>query len=236
MSLLTFTTSIATVLKRPSKIIKSPYVADIEIDGIEYLAHTPGLHLGGQIVPGSTVYVQKSKESSKTDYKIVSVLVDNTFVCAQPLYANYIFEKAVQLHLLDDFKNYKTIQREVKLETDHRVDFKIDDNFIEVKCVVCKNENCAIFPVGGQPKLYEGHKTISPRAIKHIKKMNELENAYIYFIILRNDCDSFKPNLEKDPYFCKVLSEADNVTFRCFDVTVSHSEIKFGKMIQPNLT
>lgn len=195
------------------------------------MAHTPGLHLGGQIVEGSEVYVEKSKESSKTDYKIISVLIDGTYICAQPIYANYIFEKVIKEGILEEFKDYKEIRREVMIEKDHRVDFMVDNNYIEVKSVVCKEGKCGIFPVGGQLKKYENNKTISPRAIKHIRKMNELENSYIYFIILRNDCNEFQGNTKKDPYFCEVLNNATNVKVRCFDVCVSETDIKFGKLI-----
>jgi len=232
MSLLTFNTIRAKVLKRPSRKIKSPYVADIEIEGVEYLAHTPGLHLGGQIVSGSDVYVEKSKESSKTDYKIISVLIDDTYICAQPIYANYIFEQVIKDKLLDEFKGYTSLKREVMIEKDHRVDFMIDDKYVEVKSVVCRQNDIGIFPVGGIPKKYEGHKTISPRAIKHIKKLNELPNSYIYFIILRNDCNSFSGNKELDSYFCETLKESRNIKIRCFDVNVYQNKITFGKEIQ----
>ena len=234
MELLKYDTIEAVVKKRPSSKIKSPYVADIIIENETYLAHTPGLHLGGQIVEGSIVYVQKSNEKSKTDYKIICVKVETpeTFVCAQPLYANYIFEKAVELGQIEEFKNYKKLQREVTLEKGHRVDFKIDDALIEVKSVVCKEDTTGIFPVGGLLKKYdETHKTISPRAIKHIKNLNELENTYIYFIILRGDCDGFQPNYKKDPYFAEVLNNAKNVKIRCFYVNVTDKNITYGANI-----
>ena len=31
------------IVKRPSQFCKTPYVADIEMDGTSYLAHTPAL-------------------------------------------------------------------------------------------------------------------------------------------------------------------------------------------------
>lgn len=234
MELITYETIRAVVKKRPSEKIKSPYVADIIIEDKTYLAHTPGLHLGGQIVEGSIVYVQKSNEKSKTDYKIICVFVDGTFVCAQPLYANYIFEKAVEAKQIEEFQNYKKLKREVTVEKGHRVDFKIDNSYIEVKSVVCKEENTAIFPVGGVLKKIEDteYKTISPRAIKHILNLDKMENTYLYFVILRNDCTEFTPNYKKDPYFSYVLNNTKNITIRCFYVNVSKHNITFGDMIE----
>lgn len=233
MELISYETIRAVVKKRPSEKIKSPYVADIVIEDKSYLAHTPGLHLGGQIVEGSIVYVQKSNEKSKTDYKIICVLIDDTFVCAQPLYANYIFEKAVKGRQIEEFLNYSILKREVTVEKGHRVDFEIDGSYVEVKSVVCKEEDTAIFPVGGILKKIEGtnNKTISPRAIKHIQKLDSIPNSYIYFIILRGDCKKFQPNYKKDPYFAYVLKNTSNIKIRCFYVNVTENNISYGDII-----
>ena len=59
----------ATVLKRPSASIKSPYVADIQFeDGSLALCHTPGQSCSGLVVPGRVIYVSKGKEGSKTGW------------------------------------------------------------------------------------------------------------------------------------------------------------------------
>lgn len=235
--LISFNTIQAIVKKRPSKIIKSPYVADIEIDGVEYLAHTPGLHLGGQIVEGSVVFVQTSNPNCSTHYKIISVLINNTFICAQPTLANDIFSQAVKLKLLPEFQEFHSFQREVHIEKGHRIDFKIDENYIEVKSVVCANDDTAIFPVGGKLKQYDGFKTISERAVKHLKCLTNMslngKTCYLYFVILRNDCNRFQPAIDKDPYFCEMLSKAydNNVIIKCFDVNVSQNDISFNKII-----
>ena len=57
------------VEKRPSKHIKSPYVADIWIDGKEFLGHTPALGCCGLVNAGSTVYAYEL-EGKKCDYRI----------------------------------------------------------------------------------------------------------------------------------------------------------------------
>ena len=234
--LLEYCTRPARVLKRPSSRIKSPYVADIQFkDEIqEYLAHTPGLHLGGQIVKNSEVFVSENAQG-KTDHKIICVKINEIYICAQPLYANTIFEKAFYENLLPEFHQCHQLRKEVRLEKDHRIDFVIDDTFyIEVKCVVCKEDTTAIFPVGGQPKKItieeQEHKTISPRAIKHIQKLNLIQNSFIFFVVLRNDCDQFSPNTRIDPLFSRMLSESE-IQLRAFDVNVSKDGIEFGKYL-----
>ena len=59
----------AEVLHRPSKTIKSPYVADICLeDGTLALCHTPGLSCCGLVSTGRTIYVSKSQAKCKTAY------------------------------------------------------------------------------------------------------------------------------------------------------------------------
>ena len=57
------------VTHRPSKKVKSPYVADaINKDGDEFLVHTPGLGLADQCLPGSKIFATPSNNvNSKTD-------------------------------------------------------------------------------------------------------------------------------------------------------------------------
>ena len=58
-----------TLNNRPSKIIKSPYVADaVTKSGKKVLVHTPFLNLGEQCKSKSKIYATLSNESSKTDF------------------------------------------------------------------------------------------------------------------------------------------------------------------------
>jgi len=63
------------IIQRPSKKIKSPYVADVMVGNEEYLAHCPSLGLCGMITKGSLVFMTESSTNTKTDFKIHCVLV-----------------------------------------------------------------------------------------------------------------------------------------------------------------
>ena len=85
------------ILHRPSKKIKSPYVADaVNKNGDEFLVHTPGLGLADQCLPGSKIFATPSKsKSSKTDYIAQSVSVNErnygkTLIGANPHTAELI--------------------------------------------------------------------------------------------------------------------------------------------------
>jgi len=60
----------ATVLCRPSKRVRSPYIADIELDdGTIGLCHTPGLGCAGLVAPGKRIYVSENYDTEiKTNW------------------------------------------------------------------------------------------------------------------------------------------------------------------------
>lgn len=86
----------ATVLARPSRTNKSPYLADIHTeDGTICMAHTPALGCCGLIAPGALVWVMPSTGSGKTVSKYTIYLVeltDGTRICAHPTVANEVAE------------------------------------------------------------------------------------------------------------------------------------------------
>ena len=60
----------ATVLRRPSMRIRSPYIADIQLDdGTLALCHTPGMSCSGLVAPGKHIYVSENMDDTiKTDW------------------------------------------------------------------------------------------------------------------------------------------------------------------------
>ena len=69
-----------TLIKRPSATIRSPYVADVKIQGKKdtVLAHAPALDVGGLCFPGSDVYVLERPPGGKTSHSI-------ELVCGDPI-------------------------------------------------------------------------------------------------------------------------------------------------------
>lgn len=142
----------ADVIKRPSKNIKTPYVADIIHGETEYLAHTPALGCCGLADVGATVLVAPSKnKKSKCDYTVyLSKFVDkihpdkHVLVGIHPKLAEYLVESALKQNLLSKLPNIRCYKREtvIKLENtlDSRFDFSgIDENgcpfLLEIKNV-----------------------------------------------------------------------------------------------------
>eukprot|EP01026_Neomeris_dumetosa_P059857 TRINITY_DN56091_c0_g2_i1.p1 TRINITY_DN56091_c0_g2~~TRINITY_DN56091_c0_g2_i1.p1 ORF type:complete len:353 (+),score=29.80 TRINITY_DN56091_c0_g2_i1:1-1059(+) len=154
------------VIKRPSAQIRTPYVADVQIDNKEIvMAHTPALDCAGMIVPDATVYmtqnqVEGKKSSQKTSHSVKLGLekrengMPSVLVGAHPSLAEKIVQQALEKRLLKDLGQYHLIEQE-KTFKNMRVDFVLTQNteqtpqniLLEVKNVVC-----ADYPEGQVPE------------------------------------------------------------------------------------
>ena len=115
------------VTARPSKQIKSPYVADCVVDGqgdTSVLCHCPSLGLGGLISAGESVLLLKSESAkASTAYKVEVALEETcnqnqestapTQVLSNPLLCEKLAEKALELNLLPSFSQHSPV---VKIE------------------------------------------------------------------------------------------------------------------------
>ena len=140
----------AEIICRPSKKNKSPYLADILIDGQNEMAHTPALGLSGLICSGKKIRVKpincdkNTKRCSK--YTVEKVLVEEpeisnnkTWVGANPVRANEIFKNTIKKKIFKNLKDITITNQEYTI-LDSRLDFRgIDEKnnevFMEVKNV-----------------------------------------------------------------------------------------------------
>ena len=135
------------ILHRPSKKIKSPYVADaINKDGDEFLVHTPGLGLADQCLPGSKIFATPSKnKSSKTDYIVQSVSVNEkdygkTLIGANPHTAELIGKEILKSSLWNPYPNFKVCNKKpahIKYLGDIYLKAQNRYIIIEMKNVIC---------------------------------------------------------------------------------------------------
>lgn len=141
----------ALVINRPSKKIKSPYLADIKLFDdannlidIEHLAHSPTLGCNGMITSNVIVYVTENNdekdEKRKSKYTIFNIQISHPeiIIGVHPMTANAIFENILKNNIIDELKNAINIKREVKI-LNSRIDFYCEIEgkkiFLEVKNV-----------------------------------------------------------------------------------------------------
>jgi len=207
----------AKVLSRPSKKIKSPYLADILINNKEYICHSAPLGCSGHIVEGSIVWVlEKENSKTKSTHQIYLIEENETLIGCHPLVANKIAHQLLSKQLV--LPNIMNIIPENTIN-DCRFDFiaKCDEKMtiIEVKSVpiadyfdgtskevkeylkknVEPTEKIAIFPyctTAGKRKLSK--EPLSERALKHVESLTNLSRSYkcvLLFIVQRNDVSKF---------------------------------------------
>jgi sugar fermentation stimulation protein A len=216
----------STIINRPSKIIKSPYMADVEVNTKNVLAHSPSLGLCGLITTNSIIMLSTyttntPNKNRKSNYTIELVQTINNknkkiWIGSNSVFANKIF--SIFLSKFEDFKNFSIEKAEVKIYNS-RLDFCLVNNnkklFVEVKSVPLVSYNSelkqiyATFPDGYKKKQ---DLCISDRAYKHLEDLIKLKKegyrTSLVFIVQRSDAEYFSPNYEKDKCYSNKLKEA----------------------------
>jgi len=139
-----------TVIKRPSKFIKSPYVADVIPLGLndEVLAHTASLGCCGLADINATILMSlvpnsKSKNKNvdklKCEYRVyLSVLREKNveiIVGIHPKLAEELTETALKCNYLSKLQNVKTYRRETAIFVEGKVDSRFDFSGIDENSV-----------------------------------------------------------------------------------------------------
>lgn len=140
----------AVVVARPSKVVRTPYVADIRFPGDEmvYQAHAPSLGCSGLVEVGSHVYVNgkppSPKEKAKTTHTVYGTVVHGGYrVGVNPMVANRMVRSIIEAGLTEEWRTLgggvASIQSEV-VAGDSRVDLYVTHKdgsrtWVEVKNV-----------------------------------------------------------------------------------------------------
>ena len=128
-----------TVTKRPSKLIKSPYVADVSLqDGTEVLAHCASLGCCGLSDNGATILMgpspkpKKNKDENKlkcTFAVYLAVLKEKNqinIIGIHPKLAEKLVHSAITNNCLSTLKNIQSIKAERKMFIPDKVDSRFD--------------------------------------------------------------------------------------------------------------
>jgi len=129
------------VIKRPSKYIKTPYVADIMCDNDEVLAHTASLGCCGLADINAFVLMSvspetknrpkpKNKANMKCSHTVyLSVLKEKNneqIIGIHPKLAETLTEEALKANLLTRLQNIKRYKRETTIYIKDKIDSRFD--------------------------------------------------------------------------------------------------------------
>jgi len=171
-----------SVVKRPSKIIKSPYVADVNINNTEFLAHTAALGCCGLCDTGASILLaplnntsKKPKKNKEDTIKCVysaqlSVIIEKgneIIIGIHPKLAEQLVENCLIKNYLSCLQDCKKYRRETALFVENKVDSRFDFTGMD------KNNIPFIMEVKNVPLAdYED------LCLKDRKKMNYDERSY----------------------------------------------------------
>lgn len=191
----------ATFKNRPNR-----FIAEVEIDGKEEIAHVPNTGRCRELlIPGVTVYLEPSDNPKrKTRFSLHFVENRNELVSLYSQEANSIVFEAIKSGKIKELSGYLIHERE-KTIGNSRIDIHLANNkeecFVEVKGVTLIKDDVAQFPDAP-----------TERGAKHLKELINIKKsgnrAVVFFLIQHPAGNAFRPNWEGDSNFSRTLAEA----------------------------
>lgn len=212
------------------------FLADVVLaDGTETTAHVPnpGAMLG-LTAPGLPVWLSRSADPKrKLPLTLEMVEHDGRLVGVNTMNPNRIAEAAIAAGAIPELAGYDLMRREVRYDTDSRIDILLTCDgrppaWVEVK-------NCHFLR---QPGLAEFPDCNTVRGVKHLKALERMaaagDRAVMLFVIQRMDCEAFDTADDIDRAYGPALREAASrgVEVLCYGCHLSPDAILLDRPIR----
>jgi sugar fermentation stimulation protein A len=210
------------------------FFIDVKIGSNIVTAHCPNTgSMLGLLKKGNRVWLSKSDDLNRKLKFTVQIIEDRkTKVGINTHLTNKIVLNSLLAREIKDFRNFRTIRREVKFGENTRFDFLLINGnkkvFIEVKNVtLSRHKGIAEFP-----------DAVTSRGLKHIKELlnakKEGYDIYLFYVVQRDDCNKFDLAKDIDPEYCELLVKAvkKKLKILCFDCKFSSKGIKLNREIK----
>jgi len=221
-------TQTGTLIKRYKR-----FLADIQLeDGSIVTAHTPNSgSMMGCAVPGSSAILSRSDTPGRK-YPLTweLVRVNGVWIGINTGYPPKLVKEGIENGTVSELQGYESIRPEVKCG-DSRLDLFLDGGpspcWVEVKNVTLIENSRALFP-----------DAVTTRGQKHLRELQRLvrqgERGVIFYVIQREDAESFAPADMIDPEYGRLLREvmSDGVEALAYRAMVSPAEIKLTNRLQ----
>ena len=210
------------------------FFVDVKLKDKIVTAHCPNTgSMSGLLNKNNKVWITKSLNLKRKLKFTLQIIEDkNSKVGVNTHLTNKIVFDALQKNLIKNFNKNVKIAREKVFGTNTRFDFFLKDknnkSFLEVKNVTLKRRNgIAEFP-----------DSITTRGTKHLNELINATkkgfNAYLLFLIQREDCSKFEIAKDIDIEYSKALTKAvkHNVKILCYDCKFSSKGIVLNNKIR----
>ena len=210
------------------------FFVDIKIGKSIITAHCPNTgSMMGLLKKGNKVWLSETNNPKrKLKYSLQIIEDQKSKIGINTHLTNKIVLDALNKGTIKDFKNLDSIKKEVKFGQNTRFDFllskKNKKTFVEVKNVTLSRKN----------QIAEFPDAITIRGLKHIKELLNAKkkgfDAYLLFVIQRNDCNKFEIAKDIDPEYCELLIKAvkKNLKILCYDCKFSSKGIELNRNIE----
>lgn len=211
------------------------FLADVALDGggvTTVHVPNPGAMLG-LTTPGLPVWMSRSPDPKrKLPLTLEMMSIDGGLVGVNTMNPNRIAEAAIRRDGIAELTGYDTLRREVRYDTDSRIDLLLTDPnrspcYVEIK-------NCHFLR---EPGLAEFPDCNTVRGVKHLKALERVVQdggrAVMLFVIQRMDAEAFDTADDIDRAYGPALREAASrgVEVLCYDCHLNSDAISLNRAL-----
>ncbi|HJN04657.1 MAG TPA: DNA/RNA nuclease SfsA [Alphaproteobacteria bacterium] len=197
----------------PGTLVKryKRFLADVDLGGGGLVtAHcaNPG-SMTGLTEPGSEVWLSPAtnpKRKLKYTWELIRPPGGSALVGINTMRPNAIAEEAIGDGLVAELAGFSEIRREVRYGRNSRIDLLLESPdrppcYVEIKNVhLSRQSGLAEFP-----------DSVTVRGTKHLHELADMAasgaRAVMFYLVQRDDCDSFAPAADIDPTYAETLAE-----------------------------
>jgi len=195
------------------------FFVDVKVKNKIITAHCPNTgSMMGLLKKNNKVWITEAvNKKRKLKYTLQIIEENGSKVGVNTHLTNKIVHHALQKNIIRDFTKNVKIKSEHVFNENTRFDFFLEDknskSFLEVKNVTLKRKS----------KIAEFPDSVTSRGTKHLNELINAKkmgfNAYLLFVIQRNDCVKLEIAKDIDPEYSKTLIKAlkNNVKIICYD-------------------
>jgi sugar fermentation stimulation protein A len=210
------------------------FLADVKLDkGQTVTAHCPNTgSMKGCAESGQPVYLsQHDNPKRKLKYTWEIIAMPGSLVGVNTLVPNRLVLQSVREGLIHELAGYETVESEVKISANSRIDLRLSNGekdycYVEIKNCTLVRDGLAQFP-----------DAVTTRGLKHLKELESLlesgHRCVMFYFIQRMDAKAFKPADGIDPAYGKGLRRAVNqgIEILAYDVAIDLNGIKINRRL-----